>query len=163
MEVDLKMPPEQWFFYTNECNESKTNKGLDLLLIHNNYLCWCETLQDSFCDTLERSIKTVALTELGVNPEMQFLYSCLSSLYLPQTNLQEGNIFTRVCHSVHREMCVHGWHAWRRGHEWWREASLGKGESSVAKGGIRSEGGVHGEGDMHGKWDVHVWVYACVG
>ena len=55
--------------------------------------------------------------------------------YRPQTKLREGNVFTLVCDSVHRGMCmagghmcqggIHGkGHVWQgacmaRGHWWW--------------------------------------------
>ena len=54
-------------------------------------------------------------------------------IYRPQ-----GNIFTPVCHSIHREVCVvggvHGGDMHGRGRAWQ---------------GARMAGGMHGRGDMH--------------
>ena len=56
--------------------------------------------------------------------------------YRPLTKLQEGNVFTLVCHSVHRGgACMRGRCAWGFMHT----------------GGVHGKGGMHAGGNMHSK------------
>ena len=65
-------------------------------------------------------------------------YNIGTELLLPSaTELRQGNVFTRICHSVHRG----------GGHAWWEGGMCGRGV------GV-DDRGVHGWG--------HVWQGVCI-